>query len=818
MSLFDFKQDFLTNIYNNIKEIIDDSVPETDPPSEEELNEGALNSTENQSDDPIEQQQNEEFSENDSNKEYEFTPTQLNQLIEPTIETITIEIGRGGFTQEQKQQFLTGMGQAPFVYYNGIHIEYKDISFFKLYHEGILPAIKIICTDRNGVFTDNGFPLDDTIISIFLYSRSERLKSIKMDFKITNFKDIGGQFSIQGIIDVPGLYLSKFQSYSKKSSFNALKELAKECKMGFCSNVSDTDDVMTWINPGKKRHEFIKDILNNSYKSDESYMFCYIDFFYNLCYVDLEKEYRRDNSNDKQISTDNKSQFTESQNQDEISELILSTDHSIRESNSWIEKYTINNKSTQISINTAYSTSTKFYDSSNKELLIFDIDSLSDRANESIVLKAKPQDEEFYKENIQNIWTGKYEPFNDGEGNVHNNFNYSPIQNEININEMSKIELNIDIPNPNFNIYLTQKVKVLLLKDAPGVNQSSFGFKRLDGNWIITDIDFTFDGRKYLQKVKLIKRELELSEDEKEKFKSNSKKSSVDNSQQEYENELSPFDEEPNNPTETETPSTGEVINDDGERAGNGVENQNMAPDVLGVPGDITKSSPSNYDIKTTSFLKKERKPTQIVLHFSAGWQRNDKCKGTVDALMSRNNNKGLTYHYIISVNGHIENLVDPKYQAYHGSNANPNSIGISIECLGNLFSSDSLTVANNKIDKYRKSETPWKKQEYGLCEDYVNIVDVNGNPITYKTVDKSQEISQSQVKSLEKLLRKLGSEYSISWEGLNRNNFEILFPTKGVSYNPSKPGLYTHASITTVKSDILPTPRLVNLLKRLQF
>ena len=48
MSLFDFKQDFLTDVYNNIKEIIFDFIPETDPPSEEELNEGALSSTDNQ--------------------------------------------------------------------------------------------------------------------------------------------------------------------------------------------------------------------------------------------------------------------------------------------------------------------------------------------------------------------------------------------------------------------------------------------------------------------------------------------------------------------------------------------------------------------------------------------------------------------------------------------------------------------------------------------------------------------------------------------------------------------------------------------------
>lgn len=489
-------------------------------------------------------------------KNLDFNPVQLTQIIEPTISVTTISIDGKSNTKAQRKQFTTSMGAAPLVYYNGIHIEYSDISMFKLYHEGILPAIKIIFVDRNGIFRDDGFPVDDTIITIFIYSKSKRLRSIKMDFKITSFKDLAGSFSIQGIVDIPQIYLRKFTSYSKKTSFECLQEVAKECQLGFATNVSDSDDKMTWINTGHQRLQFISEVVNNSYISDNSFLHCYIDYYYNLCYVDLEKEYNRENSEDVQILSTGKKEFTENDDDEEISRLILSTDKSFKESNMWINKYKITNRSTKTSLNNAYLTRNKVYNSLKKEVLDFGIDSITSNGDKSIILKGKPGDEEFFKENINSIWSGKLEEFGDGEGNVHNNYNYSPTQNSINLNEFNKIEVEVDLPNPNFNIFKTQKIFVSLLKEVPGANQKTLKFKRLDGNWIIRDIEFNFDGNKHYQTLRLIKRELEIdSNDEISEPRSEQNNSQTNNSEQDYTNELSPYDLPPNDPLVNETPN-----------------------------------------------------------------------------------------------------------------------------------------------------------------------------------------------------------------------------------------------------------------------
>lgn len=463
-----------------------------------------------------------------------FNPTQLTQYFRPTLLVNKIELDAVGSNKKQKKEFLVNMGAAPFVQYNGIHIEYADFSNFELYHEGIIPAVKMTFIDRNGIFKDIGFPTDDTLITVFLYSGSKRLRSILMDFKITNFKDLGGtRYSLTGLVNIPKLYLSKFSSYSNMTSHEALQQVAKECELGFCSNISETNDRMTWINTGDKKFKFINNIIDNSYLSDESYLYCYIDFYYNLCYVDLEKEYQRDNSEDKQLNTQIKKTFSSNpMKDDEIVPLYLTTDKSLTETVSWISKYQVINRSTQISLNNAYITKNKYYNSLDKELLIFDTDSITPDGGKKIIMKGKPNDEEFYKENVNNIWTGKL----DSE-NMHKNFNYSQVQNKINIRELNKIQIELHLPNANYNLYIYQKLYLALLADKPGVNHTTLHYKRLSGNWMITDIRYTFNGNDRDQIITCVRKELELMDTEVEGEKSRINETFEDN-----DNQLAPGD------------------------------------------------------------------------------------------------------------------------------------------------------------------------------------------------------------------------------------------------------------------------------------
>jgi hypothetical protein len=77
----------------------------------------------------------------------------------------------------------------------------------------------------------------------------------------------------------------------------------------------------------------------------------------------------------------------------------------------------------------------KFYNDVKKNFLIFDVDSITS-PGDKIIMKGKPQDEEFFKQNINLIYTGKIDT-----DNMHQNYHYSYIQNLRNITELRKIGL-----------------------------------------------------------------------------------------------------------------------------------------------------------------------------------------------------------------------------------------------------------------------------------------------------------------------------------------------------------------------------------------
>ncbi len=442
--------------------------------------------------------------------------TNLTQIFPPTIKPLDITIDTSGFTKrEDKKKFEKGLGFQPLVWYNGVKIDTKDVISFTIGHTGIVPKIDLTLIDNYSFFREDGFPPDDTKITIYLNSRSINLRSIHMDFKIYDFKDIGdGSYSITGICDIPRLYLRKFNSYGSKTSYETMKDVAKDLNIGFCSNVSSSNDRMRWINTGLKNLDFIQNIIKNSYISDDSFQHCYIDFYYNLCYVDISKELNRDNSNDKMINAYGYSVMESSRGNDEILiPAILTNERNAKDSVAFFGEYEIFNKSTRVSIEKAYRIITKYYDSTKKELLLFDLESQTSDGNKTIILKGKPSDREFFNENIQTIWIGKQDLYDEGDGNVHENYNYAIAQNRQNLDDLTKISCKIILPNSNFNLYLFQKIFLAIYSIKPSpLNDKTF-FKRFTGNWLITNISFIYDGE-MKQEVTLVKRELELSEEE----------------------------------------------------------------------------------------------------------------------------------------------------------------------------------------------------------------------------------------------------------------------------------------------------------------
>lgn len=428
-------------------------------------------------------------------------------VFEPTIKPAPIKFNLPP-QEDQQKEIAQSLGNIPFVWYNSYQINQREIDFLQLSTFNNMPMIKLVFRDSLNLMKDKGFPLDDSKISVFINPRSKQLKPIHMDFKIIKFSVNKGVYNMTGVIDVNGLYISVYKSYPNMTSFDALKTISKDIGLGFNTNIDDTDDRMTWINTGSKVIDFIDDIIDYSYKSDETYLLQYIDFYYNLTYVDIEKELNRDIKEELGVSNIGIEDISKLENQEQVSKLFLTNDAAMSTSNSYFSSYRIINNSTSVSLQEGYLTRVKFYDELKKDFLVFDVDSITSKGDKTILLKGAPQDETFYKENVNLVYTGKIDV-----DNMHKNFHYSSVQNARNISELEKIGLEINMKTPNYNLYRFQKISVLVSNQASTPSQSHIN-NRLSGEWLIIDIMYKFDGTSYSQVIKLIKRELELSEEE----------------------------------------------------------------------------------------------------------------------------------------------------------------------------------------------------------------------------------------------------------------------------------------------------------------
>ena len=223
------------------------------------------------------------------------------QIDQPKIELKPMLLERAGETDTKNVS--QSIGLLPLINYMGSIIKDRDITSLLLYHDGIIPKVDFTFSDTNNFMKSVGMPQDDTKFELFINPRSNNLKPIHLRFKIEDFTNLkGSKYRIIGTLDIPELYRIKFKTYNG-TSFDVLREIAKELGLGFNSNINSSNDKMPWRNIGSRKYNFIQDIVAHSYVSEESYMAVYIDYYYCLNYVDVEKEMKRDISNDVGIDT-----------------------------------------------------------------------------------------------------------------------------------------------------------------------------------------------------------------------------------------------------------------------------------------------------------------------------------------------------------------------------------------------------------------------------------------------------------------------------------------------------------------------------------
>lgn len=413
-----------------------------------------------------------------------------------------------GVRNEYKQE----QGYVPLVYYNEYQISPSDIIYLVLHLKENVPQLKLTFVDVNGLINQRLQPLDNTKLVIFINTRSDLLKSILIQFKIINVKrETENIFTIRASIDLDDLYTINYESFPKSSSIEVLQKVSKQLGLGFNSNIQSTNDTMNWLNYGRKVYQFIKYVSNNSYISDNDFTSYYIDYYYHLNYVNIQKELIRDVTNDELI-VDNSilNMSPESVSNEKLpskkQKSILTTDLGAKYSNLFIESFTLLNNSTGISIQEGYLKTVFYYDNQKKEKLIFELDTLTDQTNkENLITLKSPGDKNFYKSNFTQEYIGKLDT-----DNMHKNYNYADFLNNRNLQELEKITIIAKLPNLNFSLYVFQKIYVMFINYVKDEYNEIYN-ERLTGNYIITNIKYEVSGGIFTQVLHLSRRDLSIS-------------------------------------------------------------------------------------------------------------------------------------------------------------------------------------------------------------------------------------------------------------------------------------------------------------------
>jgi len=410
-----------------------------------------------------------------------------------------------------RKEFIQHLGYIPLVYYNELQVGQSDLIYFQLYLKENIPQVKVTFNDATGVIGQTGFPIDNTKIKIFINSRADETKTIFIQFKIINIKkESGSTFTLKGAIDLDDLFTINYESFPKSSSIEVLQKVAKQLGLGFNSNINVTNDKMNWLNYGRKVYQFLKYVANNGYISDNDFCSYYIDYYYNLNYINIQKELLRDAENDELIQDNFLPEAVIDVKQPPIKTIAqLTTDKAFNKSNLYIESYTILNNSTSISIQEGYLKQVFYYDNQKKEKLIFELDTLTDNTNSKNLITLKSPGElgkDFYKSNFTQEYIGKLDV-----DNIHANYGYADFLNNRNLQELEKITVVANLPLPNFSLYVFQKIKVVFVN----LTQNAFNFilnERLTGYYLITNIKFEYSSGRMIQILHLSRRDLTLSD------------------------------------------------------------------------------------------------------------------------------------------------------------------------------------------------------------------------------------------------------------------------------------------------------------------
>lgn len=152
-----------------------------------------------------------------------------------------------------------------------------------------LPVVDITIDDAEFIFRESNFIQRGDILTIWVGNGQDtEHEVVKNNYYILDVSSTpGSQFvNLTCVLNVPELWKPHNRVFDL-DTVSILKKIAKECQLGFVSNIEESNDQMSWIQH-TNTYSFIQNIVAKSFVNSKTTITVFIDQFGNLNVMDLQ--------------------------------------------------------------------------------------------------------------------------------------------------------------------------------------------------------------------------------------------------------------------------------------------------------------------------------------------------------------------------------------------------------------------------------------------------------------------------------------------------------------------------------------------------
>ena len=452
----------------------------------------------------------------------------------------------GGTPTNGGSQLNTVGNDYPIIRINDMVLGKDDIQSMLISSKGFLPTIELSLKFVNTALISKNMPKDGDMISVFVRTNTSAINYLRNDFIINHVDSNVSSKSANNTVFLRGeLFIEGFTSNNNTfgiigTSKDVMKEIAKKFKMGFAYNdADDMDDLQNWLCCFSSPQVFIEDVTRHSWKNNMSFFKSWVDLYYNLCFVNVNKFLSSDENPEDEIdltffsSTVALNSLTSSNDKPDDAKPFLkvfSNFDSFKGSSFYISKWHPVNRSNSLS--SGYSNIIHSF-THNQNVYIENKDNCEDtlivnpvydtsKLDSYIILRgrakydenANPDNEQarvnYSMQNtyINHIWSGvEYKMDKDENsssnntwsGNVHHNYHNAAYQNEINDIELNKLYIEVVCDGLCLQVMRGERVPVFLKYNTPldkNISPDDPAFNRFySGYYIVDSIEYKYNGK-----------------------------------------------------------------------------------------------------------------------------------------------------------------------------------------------------------------------------------------------------------------------------------------------------------------------------------